>query len=959
MMDPTEINGINESMSPRFIKTRKGKITIFAVLVLLVAALLLFVFGGEKGYRTISISELFGNVIAENNGNEFEAYPDMHLREGHALSTYQESYVRMALDDDKYVKLEENSRAEFRTLGASDSGNTVIYLDRGAITNEITKPLGEDESYVVHTPNAVLAVRGTFFRVEVKQDENGEILTDIYTYGGAVTCKRILPDGEVVEEKVIVDQGYCTTVSMDEIHTVYVIEEIVPDREHVEPIHKEDISEKDLIEVYVAAVHGHEMFLPVEEIWEEIETREIRIEEHVSQYDKSPIPVYEISEPIDEGSSESSDLESGEEFELNSPTEAERVREDATAGEENLSGLNTEMLQQIPNEPLVDSVLEVPEEVVSGPSVETDDNDDDDGSQNDSDKEDSNTQENPDTGTDHVHTEVTETQAATCTAAGKTTVKCSECGEVISETEIAATGHTETTETQNATCTTEGKTIVKCSVCGEVISETETAATGHTETTETQNAMCTTAGKTTVKCGVCGEVISETEIAATGHTETTETQNATCTTAGKTTVKCSVCGETISETEVSALGHTEETNTQNATCTVAGKTTVKCSVCGDVISETNIPETGHTEETVTTATCTMAGVTRVTCSVCDEVISETNTPAKGHTTATKIENGKKITYCTVCNDELSSENVVVLDANNFPDENFRQYIASAYDRDMDDALTDEEIAQVTSINVRGNSMLRSLQGIAYFTELTELTCSITTITSLDVSSNEKLQVLDCSSTSITSLDVSGNENLRELSCDGSTSLATLNLSGSENLQVLNCGVTSLTALDLSKNTELTELTCNAIATLTQLDVSKNTKLIKLNCSSTNLTSLDVSQNTELESLNISNCSLTHVNVGQNTVLTSANVNSSNCGITIELEQNITAYDLNNLNGVSGFDINKVLTGGGDAVYDSGTKTFTNINLGTNNPPWYSYNIGKNKNGDDVTATFIIKFVQKQ
>ena len=722
---------------------KKKMIVGFIILfVLVIAAVVFFLFGREKGYRTISISELFGDVMAETNGNEFEAYPDMHLKEGHALNTYQESYVRMALDEDKYVKLEENSRAEFRTLGASDSGNTVIYLDRGAITNEITRPLGEDESYVVHTPNAVLAVRGTFFRVEVKIDKKGEVLTDIYTYGGEVSCKRVLPNGETVEEKVLVSQGYCTTVSMDETHTVYVIEEIVPDRENVQPIHKDRIPEKDLVEVYVAALHGHEMFLPVEEIWEEIETREIKIEEHVSQYDKTPIPVYEISEPMNEASNDPSELQSVEEFELISPTE--RIQENETAEENHLSGLNTEMLQQIPNEPMVDSVLEVPEVIVSGPSVDVEEDDDDshgssgkvesdkDDTVADVDKEESNDggsagdeQENPDAGTEHVHTEVTETQAATCTASGKTIMKCS----------------------------------------------------------------------------VCGEVLTETEIDALGHAEVTNTQAATCTVPGKTTVTCSVCGDVITETEIDALGHTKVSNTQAATCTVPGKTTVTCSVCGDTISETVIPALPHTEVTENTATCTTAGVTTVSCSVCQQVISETSTPAKGHgTSATKIENGEKITYCTVCNDIISRENVVLLDDTNFPDQTFREYIVVEFDSDGDSALTEAEIMQVKTIDI-SDKYVFNLQGLAYFTELTELNCSNrSSLYALDVSSNTKLTSLNCSNTAITHLDLSQNKQL--ISLDFSKSdLAYLDLTENTKLENVKSDSCEMNIVFLNPTTE--------------------------------------------------------------------------------------------------------------------------------------------------------------
>lgn len=89
----------------------------------------------------------------------------------------------MVLDSDKYVKLEQLSQAQFVELGSDKERNTVIRLDKGALTNELVAPLGANERYVVNTLNAVMSVRGTYFRVEVRYDENGDAYTDIYTYG--------------------------------------------------------------------------------------------------------------------------------------------------------------------------------------------------------------------------------------------------------------------------------------------------------------------------------------------------------------------------------------------------------------------------------------------------------------------------------------------------------------------------------------------------------------------------------------------------------------------------------------------------------------------------------------------------------------------------------------------------------------------------------------------------------
>ena len=124
-----------------------------------------------------------------------------------------------------------------------------------------------------------------------------------------------------------------------------------------------------------------------------------------------------------------------------------------------------------------------------------------------------------------------------------------------------------------------------------------------------------------------------------------------------------------------------------------------------------------------------------------------------------------------------------INATNFPDANFRNWILSQ-DYGRDGVLTDEEIAAVTLIDVSGKS-IQSLKGIEYFTALTSLYCYSNSLTSLDVSKNTALTLLSCSSNQFTSLDVSKNTALTALYC------------------VKN----KLTSLDVSKNTALTTLSC--------------------------------------------------------------------------------------------------------------------------------------------------------
>ena len=160
---------------------------------------------------------------------------------------------------------------------------------------------------------------------------------------------------------------------------------------------------------------------------------------------------------------------------------------------------------------------------------------------------------------------------------------------------------------------------------------------------------------------------------------------------------------------------------------------------------------------------------------------------------------------------------IEINAENFPDENFRNWIL-AQDYGQDGILTEEEIADVTSIDVKRKS-ITDLKGIKFFTALTELDCHGNQLTTLDVSNNTKLNNLNCSSNQLTMLDVSNNTKLDNLNCR-SNQLTTLDIPQNPKLVYLNCSGNQLTTLDVSNN--------------------KDTLMISLDCSNNQLTSLNVS-----------------------------------------------------------------------------------------------------------------------
>ena len=99
---------------------------------------------------------------------------------------------------------------------------------------------------------------------------------------------------------------------------------------------------------------------------------------------------------------------------------------------------------------------------------------------------------------------------------------------------------------------------------------------------------------------------------------------------------------------------------------------------------------------------------------------------------------------------------------------------------------------------------------------------------------------------LTSQTITIRGDITDLSC-AIDSLTSLDVSGCPSLTKLNCHRSQLTSLNLSQNPALTELDCSENK-LTSLDLSQTPALTKLDCSENKLTSLDLSPCPNLKSL---------------------------------------------------------------------------------------------------------------
>lgn len=188
----------------------------------------------KDSYRSIQIYDVEGTATIEReNLGTMDAVENLYLESGDRILVGADSFVRLKMDDDKYIMVEENSILSIVAEGTKENSRTSIILEQGAVTNEIRNKLNENSSYDVTTPNSVMAVRGTVFRVEITFDEKGEVYTKVSTFEGKVGTRLILPDGTMKEEVVVVEDGSEVTIHMNEAVTEYLSEPIPIDYQEI------------------------------------------------------------------------------------------------------------------------------------------------------------------------------------------------------------------------------------------------------------------------------------------------------------------------------------------------------------------------------------------------------------------------------------------------------------------------------------------------------------------------------------------------------------------------------------------------------------------------------------------------------------------------------------------------------------------------------------------------------
>ncbi len=739
----------------------KKRNVIICIIFCVVAVVTFFALrvNGDNGYRTVSVIEVHGTVSVVKDGIEYKAYPGMKLSKGHEIVTAGNAYVRMLLDDDKYIKLEAGSKLVFEELSKFGTSKTHLRLERGAITSEIVKPLGNDDEFIVNTPNSILAVRGTFFRIDMGVNEEGDIVSDIMTYGGLVVSKRVEPNGTIIDEEIGIAAGQKASIQMDKKDTKYVVDEISI----------EEISDEDLIDIYFAAENGHSMFAALEEIKTDLKERNININEQESVYNKVDAlkkkPLANDSKPLAKEEN----------------TEKTEIREPINDGNAHTHTMITTIYKPTCENDGKEVISCVAcKEILVTTKIAA---------------------------LGHTMGDWEVEEEASCVQNGVQKKQCNNC-DYTEKQEIMAEGHkvADWIVTTEPTCKVPGYAERICEKCDDSveIKQIPTLEHEYEEYFYTDIApSCETEGVISRHCKVCDDRIEITQLPARGHIygEWENLTEAVCGTKGKRQRQCSVCEKYEEGEYVAKEGHTPDGNTmgchitclncneavglggeysgvviEHATCIKEGVMQYTCA-CGSYQTTGSIPLEDHDYDIwliITEPTCMETGLKTRRCMLCG-IEEEEIIPKTEHR---KLEENADVTSCRHC-----GETMIAANSNVFPDSNVLQYITSLCDKDLDGIILGSEMEDIKEFKF-GDPKYADLTGINNFKQ----------IESLSLEGNW----------TVADLDLSGCENLKELNLNSCGSLRTLNLSGVLGPITINITGIAMTPVDFETTIKVTK-----------------------------------------------------------------------------------------------------------------------------------------------------------
>lgn len=172
------------------------------LLVVLVLIILCRGCGARDKYRLVKVEDFNGKVDLQRAENSEEIYEGMRLIPEDIVTTNEESDTVLLVDNDKHIVAEENTSFGINAVGNNKKGQVTVDLLYGEALFTIDNKLNEESEFMVETPNTVMAVRGTTFRVNYNKQFK---ITEVEVIEGTVWL-------DVDGDELVLEQGDLVTV---------------------------------------------------------------------------------------------------------------------------------------------------------------------------------------------------------------------------------------------------------------------------------------------------------------------------------------------------------------------------------------------------------------------------------------------------------------------------------------------------------------------------------------------------------------------------------------------------------------------------------------------------------------------------------------------------------------------------------------------------------------------------
>jgi len=161
----------------------------------------------ETTFREASVVEFQGTVevIIAGGQKKYTPYKGMGLTQGDTVITSENSWITLYIDDDKEVKLGENSRLTLSELSEyidTQSESTGLSLWFGKIWANIKEKLNIRSKFEIKTGSTVMGVKGTQFYVANKDGK-----TDVVVLSGTVSATSYVPVQDALGNTWMIDSS--------------------------------------------------------------------------------------------------------------------------------------------------------------------------------------------------------------------------------------------------------------------------------------------------------------------------------------------------------------------------------------------------------------------------------------------------------------------------------------------------------------------------------------------------------------------------------------------------------------------------------------------------------------------------------------------------------------------------------------------------------------------------------